>query len=73
VPYGEVFYEDGEVAAVIHGLAICQYEGSVDVYRFSCSAHWECEQDQVYSSVELAKSQLPEQYRKMEAVWQRAA
>jgi len=73
VPFGEVQYTDGGVAAAIHGLAICRYEGSTEVYRFSCSAQWKCEQDQPYESVELAKSQLPKQYRRVEAAWQSAA
>ena len=69
-PFGEVIYEDGEVAAIIHGLAICRYDNSANIYRFSCNEHWECEQDQVYTSVELAKSELPKQYQKVEAIWQ---
>jgi hypothetical protein len=73
VPFGVVQYEDGGRAVVVHGLAVCQYEGSTQIYRFSCNASWECEQDQTYESVVLAKSELPEQYRGVEALWQSAA
>ena len=40
VPFGELRHNDGSPAAAIHGLAVCQYEGSLHVYRFSCNAHW---------------------------------
>lgn len=72
-PFGDLRYDDGLLAAAIHGLAVCQYDGSSDVYRFSCNAQWECEQDQVYESVQQAKSELPEQYCKTVAVWQSGA
>lgn len=71
VPFGEVRDQQGGVAAVIHGLAICQYEGDTSVYRFSCDAHWQCQQDQIYDSAGEAKAELPAQYCKVSAVWQR--
>jgi len=41
--FGSVHYSDGGgIAAVIHGLALCQYDGSTEVYRFSCDRAWEC-------------------------------
>ena len=73
VPFGDLRYEDSGVASVIHGLAICQYDNSTDFYRFSCNSRWECEQDQVYESIEQAKLELPEQYRHAVVVWHRAA
>ena len=72
-PFGELKDEDGGVAVVIHALAICQYDGSTEVYRFSCNEQWECQQDEPYESVDLAKSELPKQYQRVEAVWQSAA
>ncbi len=53
----------------IYGLAICQYENSDEVYRFSCDENWETQQDQVYDSIEQAKDYLPDQYRIVKANW----
>jgi len=68
-PFGDIPYTQGGIAAVIHGLALCQYEGSSEVYRFSCDSQWECQQDQVYDSIATAKEQLPEQYRHAPIHW----
>lgn len=54
----------------IHGLALCRYDGAQEIYRFSCNRHWNCEQDAPYGSVHEAKSELPVQYRRVDAVWQ---
>jgi hypothetical protein len=53
----------------IYGLAICQYENSNQVYRFSCNKFWETEQDSQYDSVEKAIEQLPDQYKNVKADW----
>lgn len=63
VPFG--FVSDIE----IYGLAICQYENSNDVYRFSCDKNWETQQDSLYNSAEEAIEELPEQYRNVSAKW----
>ena len=72
VPFGEVGFEDGTVAALIYGLALCRYDTSTSIYRFSCGADWETRQDSVYSSIEEAKAQLPRQYQRVLATWIRA-
>ena len=60
----------GEVGGVlIHGLAICHYGDSHEIYRFSCDAHWGTQQDGLYGSINEAKSDLPRQYRNAEAIW----
>lgn len=63
VPFGKVSDID------IYGLAICQYENSEDVYRFSCDENWETQQDGLYNSIEEAIEELPEQYKNVEAKW----
>jgi hypothetical protein len=68
-PFGIVPYVGGGTAAVIHGLALCRYEGASVIYRFSCGSTWECEQDGVYDSIEIAKSELPDQYRHAPIHW----
>jgi hypothetical protein len=72
-PFGVVFNTFGEVYAEIFGLAICQYKDSDKIYRFSCDAEWETEQDSDYSSVEEAKENLPDQYKNIEVHWQQHA
>lgn len=70
-PFGFVSNEDGSEKEAIYGLAICQYEGSKEVYRFSCNKNWETVQDGLYDSVEEAIEWLPEQYKNVVAIWQK--
>lgn len=53
----------------IYGLAICRYENSDQIYRFSCDKFWETQGDQIYDSIEDAIEQLPDQYREISANW----
>lgn len=63
----------GEVSGTpIHGLAICRYAGASEIYRFSCDAHWQTQQDETYESASEAKHALPDQYRNSAAVWHAA-
>jgi hypothetical protein len=68
-PFGIVSNEDGSEKEEIYGLAICQYEGSKDVYRFSCDKNWETVQDGVYKDIEDAVELLPDQYKHVETTW----
>ena len=70
-PLGHVPFADGTVAATIHALALCQYPDSPKIYRFSCNASWETEQDMDYSSIAEAKALLPKQYQDASGVWQK--
>lgn len=67
--FGVIKYSNGNVAAEIFGLAICQYDGDGKVYRFSCDKNWESEQDADYSSVEEAIKKIPAQYLRHEIKW----
>ncbi|MDO8037136.1 hypothetical protein O3297_27290 [Janthinobacterium sp. SUN128] len=69
LPFGHVTSEDGAASIAIHGLAVCRYGDETQVYRFSCDAHWETVQDEVYASEHDAREQLPAQYRAVAAVW----
>ncbi len=71
-PFGEILDTEGRLVAVIHGLALCRYDDSGQIYRFSCDADWECQQDGVYGSLAEAKANLPAQYRRVESAWQQA-
>ena len=70
IPFGEVRNTNGDIVDVIHGLAICKYDGSDVIYRFSCDGSWEVSQDAGYSSVDEAKRLLPSQYMKAPVKWQ---
>lgn len=69
-PFGYVGSIDNPERAEVYGLAICQYEKSGSLYRFSCDKHWETVQDAPYATVEDAIRFLPVQYKNVEAVWQ---
>lgn len=68
-PFGFVGDSKDPIASKIFGLAICKYEDSDEVYRFSCDENWETQQDQVYDSVNQAIESLPEQYKNVSARW----
>jgi len=68
LPFGIL---DGNVE--VHGLAICKYDHSPQIYRFCCDATWECQQDFDYESIEDAKRLLPQQYCGAPALWVSAA
>lgn len=70
LPFGHVTDAHGGAAPIaIHGLAVCQYAGETQAYRFSCDARWESVQDDVYGSADEAREQLPAQYRAVAAKW----
>jgi hypothetical protein len=54
----------------IFGLAICRFEKSEEVYRFSCNENWIVIQDDIYETVEDAMKQLPKPYLYVKANWQ---
>ena len=72
-PFGYLPVIDGDLdneSIEIFGLAICQYNGADEVYRFSCDKDWEVQQDGVYDSIDNALRQLPDQYKLVTANWQ---
>lgn len=69
-PFGLLRYQDDEYQPIeIYGLAICQYDDSSGIYRFSCDKDWEVQQDGLYDSIEEAIAQLPDQYKSVIATW----
>ncbi len=68
-PFGFLKYTDGRIAYEIYGLAICQYEKTGEIYRFSCDENWETQQDAPYESIEEAIENLPDQYKNVSAQW----
>lgn len=66
-PFGFVSIDDEK--EMIYGLAICSYEDSTGIYRFSCNKGWEVIQDGFYGTIEQAITQLPLQYRNKEVRW----
>ena len=70
-PFGLIQINDnGSDSIAIYGLAICQYDDSSDIYRFSCDKDWEVLQDEVYKTVYDAIRQIPDQYKFVIAQWQ---
>jgi hypothetical protein len=69
-PFGFVGIENGIEREEVYGLAICIYETSGSIYRFSCDKSWDIVQDSQYDIIENAITRLPEQYKNAEAVWQ---
>jgi hypothetical protein len=68
-PFGFMEYTGGGIAAEIYGQAICQYEGSEEVYRFYCNRLWEVESDQVHESIDQAMFGLHLGYRNVPLHW----
>lgn len=68
-PFGFVGNEENTEQEQVFGLAICQYEKSHSVYRFSCDKDWETLQDAPYDSVDNAINCLPEQYKNQKIIW----
>ncbi|MEM1027794.1 MAG: hypothetical protein AAGJ38_06895 [Planctomycetota bacterium] len=54
-PFYAIKFTDGRHAHDIYGLAVCRYEKTNSVYRFSCDANWETQGDTDCDTVEDAK------------------
>ena len=67
-PFGLLSSSDNEITIEIFGFAICKYENSNIIYRFSCDKSWECKQDNDNESIEEAK-QLPRNYNIKNIKW----
>lgn len=68
-PFGHVDTIGTSVSELIYGLAICTYNNSQEIYRFSCNINWEVVQDGHYQTIEQAIDQLPNQYKNVKAIW----
>ena len=68
-PFGVIRFSDGQIAHEIFGLAICKYDESDAVFRFSCDENWEAQQDSIYKSIIEAKQNLPAQYQGIQPQW----
>jgi hypothetical protein len=62
-PFFVMLNEHGGGGVPIHGLAICRYEDTGEIYRFSCNKAWEAENDSAWEqSVEAAMTGKSGQY-----------
>ena len=50
--YGDLFYDNGTIAAHFIYMAICKYEKAEGFYLFLCNEDFEVETDELYDSVE---------------------
>ena len=55
----------------IHGLAICRYDDSGAIYRFSCDREWETENDSTHDSIEVARLASSRQHDVLAVEWRR--
>ena len=62
---------DGASGIAIYGLAICQYSGNPNVYRFSCNESWEVENDTLFETIAEAMNNLSGQYQIELVKWQK--
>jgi len=70
-PFFRMPITDGSGDVPIHGLAIARYAKSGAVYRFSCDAQWETENDSSHGTVDDAKRAGSLQYDVSAVRWQR--
>ncbi|HLK29227.1 MAG TPA: hypothetical protein VKT28_11670 [Puia sp.] len=71
-PFGVMKYSDNKdnlEPIKVYGLAICIYEKSNSMYRFSCDKDWEVVNDSQENSIQGAIDSIPEQYKNAERVW----
>ena len=61
---------DGMTGVAINGLAICRYDKG-PIYRFSCNAEWNVENDLDFDTAEAAMSGLSGQYDVHKVKWQK--
>jgi hypothetical protein len=62
--------KEDEERVEVYGLAICKYDNSDSVYRFSCDKDWEVVNDSSADSIEDVIKNIPEQYKNREQIWQ---
>jgi hypothetical protein len=61
---------DGSPTIPIHGLAVCRHAQTGSIYRFSCKATWEVENDSTWPSIEAAVHGASGQYDIEAVSWQ---
>jgi hypothetical protein len=62
---------EGNAVAHVYGLAICRYDDSGAVYRFSCDQNWEVLNDSPYGTEEEARSAASGDYDVARIAWER--
>jgi hypothetical protein len=69
LPFGELPGAEGD-DRLIFGFAVCRYDESGALYRFTCNKHWQVVQDMDQRDEEEAKADIPAQYDASRVVWQ---
>jgi hypothetical protein len=69
-PFGELPGAEGD-DGLIFGFAVCRYDETGALYRFTCNKHWQVVQDANQRDEEGAKAAIPGQYDASRVVWQR--
>jgi hypothetical protein len=68
-PFGYMGSDSDQESIEVYGFAICRYEKSGSIYRFSCNRVWETENDAPWDTIENAMRFIPSQYDGVEVVW----
>jgi hypothetical protein len=68
-PFGYLCDKEDRERVEIYGLAICKYDDSNSLYRFSCDKDWEVVNDSPEDSIENAIKNIPDQYKNAERIW----
>jgi hypothetical protein len=69
-PFGYMQYTDDKLPPIeVFGLAICRYEDTKELFRFSCDKSWEVVNDSPENSIDNAIENLPQQYKTVNIIW----
>jgi hypothetical protein len=68
-PFGELPGADGE-DRLVFGFAVCR-DDTGELYRFTCSGHWQVVQDMDHQDEDEAKADIAAHYDASRVVWQR--
>ena len=68
-PFGHLLDTEGKVVCAVHGIAVCRYPGSEELYRFTCDENWTVEQDAPYETVEQAMMSAEQLYSLTRNQW----
>jgi hypothetical protein len=68
-PFFEMPVTESAETIAIYGLAVCRHPKSGNVYRFSCNAEWEVENDSQWPTIEEALQATSTQFDASVVQW----
>lgn len=70
-PFYCIYDSNGELSDEIYGIAICKYENSTRIYRFSCNKDWETINDGLYDSIDETINSIINGIKLKELKWKK--